>query len=109
MRAFFLAEPECSVTAVCIPPCSRLALHNLSERLQTDLGVQAEEEVVFEEVSVEANRYRDAVRFRNGRAVRLQELPADLRITVLEVGGPHPREGDLIDPPVLETLAARRR
>jgi len=95
VRDFFLPGPERPVTAVCIPPCSRLALHRIPDCLQTDLGVQNEEEVVFEELTAEANQYRDAVRFSNGRVLRLQQLPERLRVTVLDLGNPRPAEGDL--------------
>ena len=94
LRDFFQLGPEHPVTAVCIPPCSRLALHRLPARLQAGLGVLAEEEVVFEQLSAEANQYRDAVRFGNGRVLRLQELPEDLQVTVLDVGNLQPAEGD---------------
>ena len=109
VRGFLELEPERPVTAVCIPPCSRLALHNLSERLQADLGVQAEEEVVFEELDAEPNRHRDAVRFRNGRVLRLQDLPAELCLTVLDLGSPQPRPGDLSELRTLETAGIRGR
>ena len=62
------------VTAVCIPPGARLLLRDVPERLQTDLGVGLREEVTFTEITPAAYRYRDAVRFRNGREILLQQL-----------------------------------
>src|SRR6266567_6356520 len=60
--------------AVCIPPGARLLLHDIPEHLQRQLGVGAEEHVTFIQTSAEAYRYRDAVRFKNGREILLQSL-----------------------------------
>lgn len=73
------------VPAVCIPPGARLQLQDISARMQTELGVGPCEEVVFTQISAAANSYRDAVRFRNGREVRLQELREGQRVRVLDL------------------------
>src|SRR5713226_9230007 len=77
-----LASPCASVSrrsakqnpAVCVPPGSRLILHDIPERLQHDLAVGPIEEVTFVQLSATPYQFRDAVRFQNGRAVRLQDL-----------------------------------
>jgi hypothetical protein len=73
------------VPAVCIPPGARLQLQDISARMQQDLGVAAVEDVTFTQISASVNSYRDAVRFRNGREVRLQELREGQRVTVLDL------------------------
>lgn len=92
LKEFFDPAETCKVPAVCIPPASRLALHNIDPSFQREYGVRAEEEVVFEQLTADAHTYRDAVRFVNGRRVRLQELPEGLRATVLDLNGDVPRE-----------------
>ena len=73
------------VPAVCIPPGSRLELQDIPVRLQRDLGIGAVEMVTFTQISPAANSYRDAVRFSNGREVRLQELREGQRVRVLDL------------------------
>src|SRR5579871_3330788 len=76
------SEPVC---AVCIPPGARLHLRDIPVRLQHELGVSAAEDVTFTQISAAVNSYRDAVRFANGREVRLQELREGQRVTVLDL------------------------
>jgi hypothetical protein len=54
-------------------------------RLQQELAVGTVERVTFKQISAAAHTYRDAVRFRNGREVRLQELREGLRVLVLDL------------------------
>jgi hypothetical protein len=70
---------------VCVPPGARLLLRDISANLQRELDVQATEEVTFVQLSAEAYRYRDAVRFRNGREVLLQRLKCGQRVNVLSL------------------------
>jgi len=60
-------------------------LHDIPVRLQHDLGVSPVEMVTFTQISPAANSYRDAVRFSNGREVRLQELREGQRVRVLDL------------------------
>ncbi len=76
------ADPVC---AVCIPPGARLKIDGLPARLQHEYGVRATEEVTFTQLSAKANSYRDAIRFSNGRQLRLQELREGLRVEVLDL------------------------
>jgi hypothetical protein len=73
------------VAAVCIPPGARLQLQDIPLRLQQDLGVGPAEPVTFTQISAAVNSYRDAVRFSNGREVRLQELREGQRVRVLDL------------------------
>lgn len=85
MKEFFNPPKSEPVPAVCIPPGARLQLQDIPVRLQHELGVAAVEEVTFTQLSAAANSYRDAVRFRNGREVRLQELREGQRVKVLDL------------------------
>ena len=69
--------------AVCIPPGARLLLHDVPERLRLRLEVGVEEEVTFTQLSAEAYRHRDAIRFANGREVLIQTLAEGQRVEVL--------------------------
>jgi hypothetical protein len=85
---------RCSTTVVCVPPGARLLLRDIPTPLQQQLGVGEVEEVTFVEQSAEAFRYRDAVRFSNGREVLLQYLHFGQRVEVLSLksteGEPEP-------------------
>jgi hypothetical protein len=85
LQEFFNPPHVQPVPAVCIPPGSRLELQDIPVRLQRDLGVGAVETVTFTQISPTANSYRDAVRFANGREVRLQELREGQRVRVLDL------------------------
>jgi len=85
IREFFnppVVEPVC---AVCIPPGARLKLHDIPLRMQQEFGVGPVEEVVFTQITAAANSYRDAIRFRTGREVRLQELREGQRMKVIDL------------------------
>ena len=69
--------------AVCIPPGARLLLHDIPEHLQQLFGVGVEEEVTFTQLSAEAYRHRDALRFTNGWEALIQNLALGQRVEVL--------------------------
>lgn len=71
--------------AVCLPPGTRLLLRDIPTDLQDALGVGAAEEVTFVQQSAEVYRYRDAVRFQNGRKILLQHLRCSQRVDVLSL------------------------
>jgi hypothetical protein len=73
------------VPAVCVPPGARLLLHDIPEPLQQRLGVRTTAEVTFVEQSLEAFRYRDAVRFASGQEILLQALHCGQRVDVLSL------------------------
>ncbi len=85
MVEFFNPPKSEPVPAVCIPPGARLELQDISVRLQQELDVSAVERVTFTQISAAVNSYRDAVRFGNGREVRLQELREGQRVRVLDL------------------------
>src|SRR5581483_1674311 len=68
-----------------IPPGARLRLQDIPARLQHEIGVGPVEDVTFTQISAAVNSYRDAVRFTNGREVRLQELREGQRVKVLDL------------------------
>ena len=71
--------------AVCIPPGGCLRIYGVPEYLQDSCGARCIEEVTFTQTSATANRYRDAIRFRNGREVLLQELSIGVAFQVLSL------------------------
>jgi hypothetical protein len=86
-RSLFKETP-----AVCVPPGARLLLRDIPCDLQQQFDVQATEEVTFVQLSAEAYRHRDAVRFRNGREVLLQRLKYGQRVEVLSLCSDDSRE-----------------
>jgi hypothetical protein len=81
----FVPEPP-QTPAVCIPPGARLVLHDVPASQQKQFGVSAIEEVGFLQTSAMENRHRDAIRFRTGHLLRLQELTVGQRVLVLDMG-----------------------
>lgn len=87
LKEFFNPPRSAAVPAVCIPPGARLRLQDIPVRLQHELSVGPVENVTFTQISAAANSYRDAVRFCNGKEVRLQELREGQRVRVLDLSG----------------------
>lgn len=95
-------DPSKVACAVCIPHGSRLRLSGIPERLQQQLGVNAEEDIVFIQRSADGGRHRDGVRFTNGQEILLQRLVEGQRARVVSVllaediaaGQPLAEEGD---------------
>src|SRR5438128_1988058 len=85
LKEFFNPARQAPVPAVCIPPGARLRLQGIPVRLQSELGVGPVEDVIFTQISAAVNSYRDAVRFANGRELRLQELREGLSVKVLDL------------------------
>ncbi len=85
IKNFFNPPARQPVAAVCIPPGARLWLGDIPERLQRELQVGPQEEVTFTQITAAVNSYRDAVRFSNGRQIRLQELREGQRVKVLDL------------------------
>jgi hypothetical protein len=71
------------VVAVCIPPGASLRVWDIPEYLQREIGVRRTEEVTFTQITASPFRYRDAIRFRNGRQILLQRLEEGQRVRVL--------------------------
>ena len=85
MKDFFNPPKAEPAPAVCIPPGARLRLQDIPARLQHELSVGPVEDVTFTQITAAVNSYRDAVRFANGREVRLQELREGQRVIVLDL------------------------
>jgi hypothetical protein len=60
-------------------------LRKVPVSLQRYLGVNSTEVVTFTQITARENAYRDAIRFGNGREIRLQELPEGLGVKVLNL------------------------
>jgi hypothetical protein len=74
-----------ALPAVCIPPGARLHVDGIPAPMQKQFGVGPREEVRFVQLTAEPFRYRDAIRFNNGREVILQKLSDGLRMDVLSL------------------------
>jgi len=85
VREFFDPPRAEQVCAVCIAPGARLMLYDIPTRLQLELGVGTSAAVTFTQITASANAYRDAIRFPNGREVRLQELREGQRVRVIDL------------------------
>ena len=80
----FLAFPgQFKTCAVCVPDGAILMLYSISSKLQQANGLDSTEIVTFRQLSAEAQTYRDAVEFRNGVRIRVQELGDGQRVEVL--------------------------
>jgi hypothetical protein len=97
IREIFSTPARNCMTAVCVPPGARLLMKDVPEALQRGLGVGPAEEVTFTQLSAAANAYRDAIRFRDGRELLLQELAAGQRVRVLDLSSVDPREPDMVE------------
>ena len=81
LKKFFAAEPQ--ACAVCIPDGAKLMVHGIPPRLQEAYDLSSDEAVTFRQLSAETHTYRDAVEFKNGAKVRLQEFEDGQRVEVL--------------------------
>jgi len=107
IKGFFTMPKLEPVPAVCIPPGASLRLQDIPVRLQQELGVRPEEDVVFTQTSASVNTYRDAVRFPNGRELNLQELREGQRVRVLSLALAEPMPARVSEEP--QTLLYRVR
>jgi hypothetical protein len=85
VKEFFDPQESQSVPAVCIPPGANLILHDIPVKLRKELDVGRDEDVTFTQTSAAPNTHRDAVRFKGGREVRLQELREGQRVEVVDL------------------------
>jgi hypothetical protein len=85
VQEFFNPSRSKPVCAVCIPPGAQLRLQDIPTRLQHEFGIGPVEDVTFTQISAAAHTYRDAVRFANGREIRLQELREGQRVRVMDL------------------------
>jgi hypothetical protein len=73
------------VPAVCIPPGTRLRMTRVPEQMQRSDVLRPMEEVTFVQLSAEAYRYRDAIRFDNGCLELLQTFAEGVPFQVLSL------------------------
>jgi len=86
VKAFFeLPNQVATPPAVCVPPGAQLIVRNIPADLQRRFRINPEEAAVFTQISSEFNSYRDALRFRAGCEVRLQELREGMTVEVLSL------------------------
>jgi hypothetical protein len=92
---FFNPPEKPSVRAVCIPPGAQLVVEDIPASLQQGLGIGPIELVTFTQITLPnsnsgqfevSGSHRDAVRFKNGREVRLQDLREGQRMWVMDLG-----------------------
>jgi hypothetical protein len=95
VKKFFSPPHLRSVPAVCVPPGACLLVHDIPTSLQKEIGIGSDEQVVFTQITAAINSYRDAVRFRCGREVRLQELREGQRVEVLDLAMAQEREPNM--------------
>jgi hypothetical protein len=81
LKRMFAARP--SVCAVCIPDGAHLMLGGISPALRQAHDLCTTEAVTFRQLSANAGTYRDAVEFKNGLKVRLQDLEEGQGVEVL--------------------------
>jgi hypothetical protein len=86
VKRWFNPEMEVDrVPAVCIPPGARLRMSRVPEQMQRRHGLRSVENVTFVQLSADAYRYRDAIRFDNGSLLVLQTLAAGMPFEVLSL------------------------
>ena len=96
LREIFTAPDKSrSVLAVCVPPGARLLLRDIPERLQSQVCVRPIEQVTFTQINSDAFSYRDAVQFRNGIEIILQQLQEGQRVRVLNLSSADTASPDL--------------
>jgi hypothetical protein len=76
-----VVQPQ--VCAVCVADGAKLMIYGISPKLQQAHGLSSAEAVTFRQLSTEAQTYRDAVEFKNGVRVRLQDLEEGQSVEVL--------------------------
>jgi hypothetical protein len=80
-------HPAALMPAVCIPPGAQLIVKDLPIDLQRQCRVGEREAVTFTQLTADVNSYRDAIRFRNGYEIRLQDLREGMRVEVISLAG----------------------
>jgi hypothetical protein len=89
--------------AVCIPPGAHLFMNHIPKGLRRKFALEAEEDVTFVQLSANAYRYRDGIRFRNGKLVLLQEITEGACFEVLSLASS--QNGTDVEPQLVTHLA----
>ncbi len=88
VKAFFEpGRPAVLTPAVCIPPGAQLIVKDVPLEMQRQCRVAERETVTFTQLTADVNSYRDAIRFRNGFEIRLQDLREGMRVEVISLAG----------------------
>lgn len=85
-RWFKASQAEPPVPVVCIPPGARLRMLHIPDDLRKSRRLRPVEDVWFTAVGEEPERFRDAIRFSDGRLIELQSLPERICFLVLSLG-----------------------
>jgi hypothetical protein len=91
-RKITFRQPK--VCAVCIPDGAQLIISEISPKLQQAHGLNPTEAVTFRQLSTDFLTYRDAVEFKTGVNVRLQDLEEGQTVEVLALSS---EKGDVRD------------
>jgi hypothetical protein len=84
VKRWLSAEVGCdAVTAVCIPPGTRLLMARIPDVMRRQFAPDVLQNVTFTQLSVEAFWYRDAIQFDDGRQIVLQAFPEGVVFEVL--------------------------
>jgi hypothetical protein len=86
IQMFFNPQLNPEPPAVCVPPGANLIVKSMPADLQTKWGARNEESVFFIQTTADENQYRDALQFRNGRQVLLQDLREGMRLILVSLG-----------------------
>jgi len=78
-------RPRKEVYVVCIPPGAILQLIGIPKKQQILWNVSATEEVILTQLPGGDETDRDAVKFRNGRIISLQDFPSGQQASVLDL------------------------
>ena len=78
-------NPALFIPAVCLPPGSRLIVHDIPEDLQKELRLHQTETATFDQLSSNEYSQRDALRFTNGAVVPFDRLSPGQRVEVLSL------------------------
>src|SRR5262249_18757654 len=108
LKNFFVFLGQSKICAICIPDGARLVLHGISPALQQSHSLCMTETVTFRQLSADAHTYRDAVEFRNGMRVRLQELEDGQRVQVLTLSSEKADVSVELEADILEQATRRR-
>ena len=73
------------IPAVCIPPGARLRMSRVPDEMRRGYDLRPVEQVTFVQLSADAYRYRDGIRFDNGCQELLQTLPEGVPFEVLSL------------------------
>lgn len=88
LKSMFASPPmDC---AVCIPDGAKLVITGIQRALQQTHGLCAAESATFRQLSADAATYRDAVEFKNGLKIRLQDLEEGQSVEIVALSSEEP-------------------